>query len=143
VAILRADVKDLIFPGNVQEVMNRVLTAERMSQAQLVEARTRAETQRIDAQARSEVRALEQEAQARAQQQAAVAEAEVQRIKTQAEIDALRERQQAAQAYTEHPALMRILELETLAELSRTANARIYISFDKANGVKPETHNDE
>jgi regulator of protease activity HflC (stomatin/prohibitin superfamily) len=143
VTILRADVKDLIFPGNVQEVMNRVLTAERMSQAQLVEARTRAETQRIDAQARSEVRALEQEAQARAQQQAAVAEAEVQRIKTQAEIDALRERQQAAQAYTEHPALMRILELETLAELSRTANARIYISFDKANGVKPETHNDE
>src|SRR5262249_47140253 len=39
VAILRADVKDLIFPGNLQEIMNRVLAAERMSQAQLVEAR--------------------------------------------------------------------------------------------------------
>src|SRR5262245_65071451 len=43
VAILRADVKDLVFPGNLQEIMNRVLAAERMSQAQLVEARTKAE----------------------------------------------------------------------------------------------------
>jgi regulator of protease activity HflC (stomatin/prohibitin superfamily) len=52
VAIVRADVKDLIFPGNLQEIMNRVLAAERMSEAQLVEARTKAEVQRIDAQAR-------------------------------------------------------------------------------------------
>ena len=29
VAIRRADVKDLIFPGNLQEIMNRVLAAER------------------------------------------------------------------------------------------------------------------
>jgi regulator of protease activity HflC (stomatin/prohibitin superfamily) len=143
VTILRADVKDLIFPGNVQEVMNRVLTAERMSEAQLVEARTRAETQRIDAQARTEVRALEAEGQNRAQQSAAQAEAEVQRIKTQSEIEALRERQQAAQAYTEHPALMRILELETLAELSRTANARIYINFDQPNGIRHEANEDK
>ena len=34
VAIRRADVKDLIFPGNLQEIMNRVLAAERHSQAQ-------------------------------------------------------------------------------------------------------------
>jgi regulator of protease activity HflC (stomatin/prohibitin superfamily) len=31
VAIDRADVKDLVFPGNLQEIMNRVLAAERMS----------------------------------------------------------------------------------------------------------------
>src|SRR5438874_3952316 len=37
VSILRADVKDLVFPGNLQEIMNRVLAAERMSEAQLVE----------------------------------------------------------------------------------------------------------
>lgn len=42
VDILRADVKDLMFPGNLQEIMNRVLAAERMSQVQLVEARTKA-----------------------------------------------------------------------------------------------------
>src|SRR5215467_8207212 len=43
VAILRADVKDLIFPGNIQEIMNRVLVAERTSEAALVDARTQAE----------------------------------------------------------------------------------------------------
>ena len=36
VRIQRADVNDLIFPGNLQEVMNRVLAAERLSHAQLV-----------------------------------------------------------------------------------------------------------
>ena len=40
VSILRADVKDLVFPGNLQEIMNKVLAAERTAQAQLVEART-------------------------------------------------------------------------------------------------------
>jgi len=99
VAILRADVKDLIFPGNLQDVMNKVLAAERLSQAQ---------TQRLLAQN----------------------EAEVERIKTEAEIQALREREQAAQAYSTHPALMRLQELATLSDLGRTANARIYINFD-------------
>ena len=49
VTIRRADVKDLVFPGNLQEIMNRVLAAERNSQAQLVEARTRAEVDQIEA----------------------------------------------------------------------------------------------
>src|SRR5262245_45662054 len=90
VAILRADVKDLIFPGNLQEIMNRVLAAERNSQAQLVEARTKADVQRIDAQAKADARRLEIEAQAEAQRLAAQSEAEVQRIKTEADIRALR-----------------------------------------------------
>jgi hypothetical protein len=45
VGIMRADVKDLVFPGNLQEIMNKVLAAERTAEAQLVEARTRAQTQ--------------------------------------------------------------------------------------------------
>ena len=120
VTIYRADVKDLIFPGNLQEIMNRVLAAERMSQAQLVEARTRAETERISAQVKLETRRQEAEAQA-----------EAQRIKTEADIHALREQEQAAKAYSTHPALLRLRELETLHELARTANARIYIGFEK------------
>lgn len=135
VEILRADVKDLIFPGNLQDVMNRVLTAERLAQAQLVDARTKAETQRIEAQARTEIRKTEAESQAEAQRLAAQAEAEAQRIATDAEIAALRAREQAAAAYSAHPALLRLQELETLRELGRTANARIYINFDKA--VRP------
>jgi regulator of protease activity HflC (stomatin/prohibitin superfamily) len=142
VQIIRADVKDLVFPGNLQEIMNRVLAAERMSQAQLVEARTKAdthridaqvkaETQRIDAQVRADAHRAEAEAQAAAMKLAAQAEAEAIRVKTEAEIGALREREQAAEAYSAHPALLRLQELETLRALARTANARIYIGFDK------------
>src|SRR5215813_4393792 len=142
VSIFRADVKDLVFPGNLQEIMNRVLAAERMSQAQLVEARTKAETHRIDAQVKAETQRIdaqvradghraEAEAQAAAMKLSAQAEAEAIRIKTEAEIDTLREREQAAEAYSAHPALLRLEELETLRALARTANARIYIGFDK------------
>jgi regulator of protease activity HflC (stomatin/prohibitin superfamily) len=91
VTIFRADVKDLIFPGNLQEIMNRVLAAERTSQAQLVEARTKAEVQRIDAQVKAQTRRVEAETQAEAQRLAAQAKADAQRIKTEAEIRALRE----------------------------------------------------
>jgi len=131
VTILRADVKDLIFPGNLQEIMNRVLAAERMSQVQLVEARTKTETQRLEAQSRLEIQRLEAEANASAQRLLAESQAESQRIQTEADILALRERAQAAEAYTSHPALLRVRELDTLRELARTANARIYIGFDK------------
>ena len=130
VAILRADVKDLIFPGNLQDVMNKVLAAERLSQAQLVEARTKADVQRIDAQAKAETKQLDAEAQVQAQRLLAQNEAEVQHIQTEAEIRVLRDREQAAQAYTNHPALMRLQELEALSDLAKTANARIYINFD-------------
>jgi regulator of protease activity HflC (stomatin/prohibitin superfamily) len=144
VAILRADVKDLIFPGNLQEIMNRVLAAERMSQVQLVEARTKAETQRLEAQSRLETQRLEAEGTAATQRLLAEGNAESHRIQTEADILALRERAQAAEAYTSHPALLRLRELDTLRELARTANARIYIGFDKhvqpnaANGDKDD-----
>lgn len=131
VAILRADVKDLIFPGNLQEIMNRVLTAERLSQAQLVEARTKAETQTIEARAKAEARRLEVEVAEQSQLRAAQNEAEVLRIQTEAEINALRERESSATAYEAHPSLLRLQELETLRELARNANAKIYIGFDK------------
>ena len=126
VAILRADVKDLMFPGNLQEIMNRVLAAERMSQVQLVEARTKAETQLIEAQTRGETQRLEAEVRAASQKLLAESEAESQRIQTEADILALRERAQAAEAYASHPALLRLRELDTLRELARTANARIH-----------------
>ena len=138
VAILRADVKDLTFPGNLQEIMNRVLAAERNSQAQLVEARTKAEVQRLDAQARAEVKRLEAAAQAEAQQLEATAQAEAQQIKATADVQELRAREQAATAYSAHPALLRLQELETLNALARNANARIYINFDgqtRLNGM--------
>jgi len=131
VAIVRADVKDLVFPGNLQEIMNRVLAAERMSQVQLVEARSRAEAQKVDAQAKAETARIEGEGKALAERLAAQNQAEVHRIQTEADIEALRRREASAAAYSTHPALLRLQELQTLRELSQIANARIYIGFDK------------
>ena len=131
VTIQRADVKDLVFPGNLQEIMNKVLAAERMSQVQLVEARTKADVQKIESQARAEAQRSEAEAKAVVQRLAAQGDVEAQRLQTESEIRRLQERERTAQAYTKHPALLRMLELETLRELSRNGNARIYIGFDK------------
>ena len=126
VSILRADVKDLVFPGNLQEIMNRVLAAERNSQAQLVEARTKAEVQKIDAQTKADARRLEAETEAAAQQVVAESAARQQQIRTEADIAALREREKAAEAYTRHPSLLRLTELETLRDLSRLASANLH-----------------
>jgi regulator of protease activity HflC (stomatin/prohibitin superfamily) len=131
VTIQRADVKDLVFPGNLQEIMNKVLAAERMSKVQLVEARTKADVQKIESQSKADAQRLEAEARAGAERLAAESQAEVQRLQTEAEIKRLQERERTAQAYAKHPALLRMLELETLNELGRNGSARIYIGFDK------------
>jgi regulator of protease activity HflC (stomatin/prohibitin superfamily) len=141
VNILRADVKDLVFPGNLQEIMNRVLATERVSQAQLVEARTKVEVQKIEAEAKAEIHKTEAESRAHAARLAAQTEAETRKVETESEVEALRHREEAAAAYSLHPALLRLQELETLRELARTATARIYIGFDKhlsGNSYKDE-----
>ena len=79
--------KDLIFPGNLQEIMNKVLAAERTSQAQLVEARTRAEVQRIDAETKAETTRRLAESQAEADRLAAAARAEAVRLEALAEVE--------------------------------------------------------
>ncbi len=142
VNILRADVKDIVFPGNLQDVMNRVLTAERLSEAHLVEARTKAEKEALEAQTRAETDRVAATAKAETDRIGAVArsevvrlaaqaEADAERIRAQAEVEALRMRSENAAAYAQHPALLRLQELESLAVLSRNAQARIYIGFDK------------
>ncbi len=142
VTIQRADVKDLVFPGNLQEIMNKVLAAERMSQVQLVEARTKADVQKIESQAKAEAQRLEAESQANSQRLAAQSDSEVQRLQTEAEIRRLHERERTAQAYAKHPALLRILELEALGELARNGNARIYIGFDKHAALQADGRED-
>jgi regulator of protease activity HflC (stomatin/prohibitin superfamily) len=139
VTIQRADVKDLVFPGNLQEIMNKVLAAERMSQVQLVEARTKADVQKIESQATAEAQRIEAETRAAAQRLTAQGDAEVQRLETDAEIRRLQERERTARAYSQHPALLRMLELETLRELGRNGNARIYIGFEKHVGPNGAT----
>src|SRR5262249_14185544 len=131
VAIARADVKDLVFPGNLQEIMNRVLAAERMSQAQLVEARTKAEVQKIEAQSKADGQRIEAQTQAEAHRLLAESKAQASRLAVNAEIQALEERNKMAAAYRDHPALLRLEELATLRELARNANARIFLDFNE------------
>src|SRR5260370_26153021 len=80
VAILRADVKDLIFPGNLQEIMNRVLAAQRMSEAQLVEARTKAEVEQIQAQAKAATQRVEAESRREAERLTAETDARADKV---------------------------------------------------------------
>jgi regulator of protease activity HflC (stomatin/prohibitin superfamily) len=131
VAITRADVKDLVFPGNLQEIMNRVLAAERMSQAQLVESRTKAEVQRIEAQARADAQLKQAQSEAEIALITAKTAAEAALLAVRAELHALEERQKLAGAYGDHPALLRLEELKTLRELARNANARLYLDFNE------------
>jgi len=130
VAIARADVKDLVFPGNLQEIMNRVLAAERMSEAQLVEARTKAEVQKIETQTKLDAQRLQAQTEAEAALSKARSAAEATQLAVQAEMQALEERQKRASAYSTHPALLRLEELATLRELARNANARLYLDFN-------------
>lgn len=61
VEILRADIKDLVFPGNLREIMNRVLETERLAEAKIIEAKKEIEATRIRAEAEHEqAHALEQ-----------------------------------------------------------------------------------
>jgi len=131
VAIGRADVKDLVFPGNLQEIMNRVLAAERNSQAQIVEARTKAEAQRIDAEARAEVTRLAAQAEAEARRLKEQADLEAAQDRAAAELKALTDREKAGKIFRQNPALLRLEELRALRELALNANARIYIGFDQ------------
>jgi regulator of protease activity HflC (stomatin/prohibitin superfamily) len=129
VAIARADVKDLVFPGNLQEIMNRVLAAERMSQAQLVESRTKSEVQKIEAQSKADAQRLQAQTEAEISLINAKSSAEAAVLAVHAEMQALEERQKSAGAYGTHPALLRLEELKTLRELARNANARLYLDF--------------
>lgn len=150
IAIQRADVKDLVFTGNLQEVMNKVLAAERLSQAQLVESRTSAEQQKIAAEAKAHIKRIEAEvtveteaktatALASSRVKEAQADADALSIRTGSEVKALREQAQAAEAYAQHPALVRLRELQTLIEVGKNANARIFIGFDKHSDLSADT----
>lgn len=134
VSISRAHVKDLVFPGNLQEIMNRVLAAERLSEAERINAHTKAETSRIEAEAKAVVLAEGARAQADAHRVAAEAEAEGIRIRAAAERDAAQERVDLARAFAANPTLLRLQELDTITALGKNANARLYVGV---KGMRP------
>ena len=111
VEILRADVKDLVFPGNLREIMNQVLETERKAEAQLIQARKDAEALRIKTEAAeaARLRALS------AEKERAEVEATIRQRQHREALD--RELEEAA-AVRENPEILRLRRLKTLADMA-------------------------
>jgi regulator of protease activity HflC (stomatin/prohibitin superfamily) len=110
VEIRRADVKDLVFPGNLREIMNKVIETERESEAAVIAATKRAEVARIEA-----------ESQARSIHQRLEAE------------------EKAARLLAENPHLLRLKELEVLREIGQKGGNTFYVGVKgllKEGGAK-------
>lgn len=134
VTIRRADVKDLIFPGNLQEVMNQVLAAQRQSEAKLVQARTQAEVERIQAEAQAQIHRTTAAAETDVNRQRLDMERDAARQTAESESQIFAQRQKAAELLEQHPTLLKLLELESIRDMAKNANARIYVGFDRPTG---------
>ena len=99
--ISRADVKDLVFPGNLREIMNRVLETERQSEAMLIESQKKAESRLIQARA----------------------DEEVNRIRMESD-------QAVARQLQEFPNLLRLRELEALEKMAQHGGNKFVFGFD-------------
>jgi regulator of protease activity HflC (stomatin/prohibitin superfamily) len=109
VEIRRADVKDLVFPGNLREIMNKVIETEREGEASLIGASKRAEVARIEAAANAEV------------------------MKQRLDSD-----EKAARLLAENPQLLRLKELDVLREIGVKGGSHFYLGLEKlVSGEKP------
>ena len=134
VAILRADVKDLVFPGNLREIMNQVLETERRAEAEIVRAKKDAESAQIKAQAASDQARLQMQTEIeRAERQAEVerarAKLDLELALEKAHQDAKVDRERAelklaleleqAKALRDNPELFKLRELSTLTDMAQ------------------------
>jgi len=124
VRIVRADVKDLIFPGNLREIMNQVLETERRAEARLIEARKNAEVQKIHLEAANEAKLAEIKT-----------EQERVRFKLQSELE-------EAKAFGENPHMLRLRQLDVLKEMARKG-ARFTIGLKDSGLVSAFALDDE
>ena len=127
VEILRADVKDLVFPGNLREIMNQVLETERRAEAKLIQARKDAEGVRIHAAAENEAMRVRLEAQKEQIRLTAESEQLRSRLKLEGELE-------QARAAEDHPALLKLRELETLGQMAKTG-AKFVVGLPGKNGL--------
>lgn len=102
VEVSSADVKDLVFPGNLREIMNRVLETERQSEAMLIEAEKKGEAIMIETRAENEANALKLEGQRALADQLATS-----------------------------PELLRLRELETLERISSKSGVQFYVGMEE------------
>ncbi len=121
VEILRADVKDLVFPGNLREIMNQVLETERRAEAKLIQAKKDAEALKIKNDAENQAVKDRLEAEKDRVRMNAEAGLERARFKIQADLE-------EAKALSEQPQLLRLRELQTLEKMAQSG-ARFVIGL--------------
>lgn len=112
IEIRRADVKDLVFPGNLREIMNQVLETERRAEAKVIEAKKDAEVAKLRSQAEGD--AAMAKLQMEREQAVLRAQAEQETAKLRLEI----ERQQA-ELMRQHPEMLALRRLEVFREMSK------------------------
>ncbi len=123
VEVLRADVKDLVFPGNLRDIMNQVLETERRAEARLVEARRDAEAGRIQTEAEHEKARIALDMANAAARSKAELQADLDRLTLNADLE-------KAQALAANPGLLRLRELQAL-EAMAASGARFAIGLDR------------
>ncbi len=130
VEIIRADVKDLVFPGNLREIMNQVLETERRAEARLIQARKEAEAEQIRQAAEKE--AALHKMQIEKEKVLLTAEAEKERLKLQLE-SALNE----AKALSKNPELLKLKKFETFKEMAK-AGAKFIVGLEPNELISQE-----
>ena len=122
VKIIRADVKDLVFPGNLREIMNKVLETERRAEGTIIEAKKDAEALKIRSLSESEdiIRRLKTEK----EQVKLQAEAEKERHKIRLESDI-----EQAEALSKNPQLIKLKQLEVLKQLAKEGGGKFIIGL--------------
>jgi regulator of protease activity HflC (stomatin/prohibitin superfamily) len=113
VTVLRADVKDIIFPGQLRELMNKVIETERQAEANLIAAKSRAEIANLDAQSRAQVAAVE-------------AKTALENQQKKLELD-----QAFATLLEKNPTLVRVKELEAFKDMGKAAQTHFYVGVDR------------
>ena len=105
--------------------------AQRQSEAKLVQARTQAEVQRIETDTKAHARRAEAAADTEAARLRHEMEIEANRRAAESEAEVFAQRQELAAMLEQHPAMLRLLELEALRDLAKSSGARIYVGFDR------------
>ncbi len=132
VEILRADVKDLVFPGNLRQIMNQVLETERRAEASLLQARKNAEAAKIQAASQAETAQLQAQAEVTREQ-----------LKSAAELGRIKQRltlsREEAEAVRRQPELLKLAELRALTEMAQ-AGGKFVVKLGSDLSTTPEPH---
>ena len=125
VEVVRADVKDLIFPGNLREIMNKVIETERRAEAKIIEAKNDAAATKIQDEARSS----SEMAKIKTEKEMIRVRAETQLEKFRIELEM---KTAEANALKDNPELLKIMQLQMLQSLAK-GGAKIILGLDGEN----------